>query len=264
MGSALRVCDAMYPIQKPKAPYVFITGAGPGDAGLLTIKTYTLLKEIADVVVYDRLIAQEIMDIIPEKTERIFAGKSCKKHFMTQDEINACLVEEANKGKVVVRLKGGDPFIFGRGGEEAAFLAEHHIPFEIVPGVNAADGCAAYQGIPLTHRNLATSVRFITGHQQKGEPVPLDWQGLADPHTTLVVYMGLANLEMIAQNLMKHGLPSDTPAAAIQEGTLKTQKSCITRLNSLVEKVQEQEFKAPSLIIIGKVVSLAEKIGGRV
>ena len=251
----------MHPIKKPKAPYVYITGAGPGDAGLLTLKTYTLLKEVADVVVYDRLIPDEIMALIPEGTERIFAGKSCKKHFMTQDEINACLVGEAKKGKVVVRLKGGDPFIFGRGGEEAAFLAEHHIPFEIVPGVSAADGCAAYQGIPLTHRGLATSVRFITGHQQLGAPVPLDWKGLADPQTTLVIYMGLANLEMIADNLIKHGLPANTPAAAIQEGTLSTQRTCISQLDLLSSEVKKQEFKAPTLIIIGKVVALAEKIG---
>lgn len=250
-----------FSIKKPKAPYVYITGAGPGDLGLLTLKTHQLITEIADVVVYDRLIPDDIINLIPEKTAKIYAGKSCRKHHMTQDEINDCLVNEAKKNQVVVRLKGGDPFIFGRGGEEAAYLADHHIPFEIVPGVNAADGCAAYQGIPLTHRSLATSVRFITGHQQLGTPTPLDWQGLADPQTTLVVYMGLANLDAIAENLIKHGLPADTPAAAIQEGTLPTQRTCITRLDLLCSEVKKQEFKAPTLIIIGKVVLLAEKIG---
>ncbi len=248
-------------LQKPVAPYVYITGAGPGDVGLLTLKTHHLITQVADVVVYDRLIPDEIISLIPETAERIYAGKSCRKHHMTQDEINSCLVEQAKKNKVVVRLKGGDPFIFGRGGEEAAYLAEHHIPFEIVPGVSAADGCAAYQGIPLTHRGLATSVRFITGHQQLGQAVPLDWKGLADPQTTLVIYMGLANLRAISENLIAHGLPANTPAAAIQEGTLPTQRTCIAELQTLCNEVEKMEFKAPTLIIIGKVVSLADKIG---
>lgn len=248
---------------KPSAPFVYITGAGPGDVDLLTIKTHRLLTEIADVVVYDRLIGEAILDLIPPHTQRIYAGKSCRTHHMTQDEINACLVEQAQAGKVVVRLKGGDPFIFGRGGEEAEYLQQHHIPFEIVPGVSAADGCCAYQGIPLTHRGLATGVRFITGHQQKGQPIELDWKSLADPHTTLVIYMGLTRLEDIAVNLIKHGLDADTPAAAIERGTLVDEKVCITTLQKLYDETQSQQFKAPTLIIIGKVVGLSSTLSWR-
>ena len=234
--------------------YVYIIGAGPGDPDLLTVKALKLLSA-GDVVVYDRLIPQSIIDLIPPHIEKIYAGKSCRTHHMTQEEINTCLVEEARKGKVVVRLKGGDPFIFGRGGEEMEALRSAGIPYEIVPGVNAADGCAAYAGIPLTHRGLATGVRFITGHQQKGEPVPLDWQGLADPHTTLVIYMGLANLETIAANLIAHGLPADTPAMAIQDGTTPSQRFCKATLATLHGTVTDAQFTSPTLIIIGKVVN---------
>ncbi|MCD6036009.1 MAG: cobA [Rickettsiales bacterium] len=241
------------------SPFVSIVGAGPGDPELLTLKAHRRLQE-ADVVIYDRLISEEILKLIPSRVEKIYAGKSCRTHHMTQEEINACLVEEAGKGRRVVRLKGGDPFIFGRGGEEAETLVNARIPFEIVPGVNAADGCAAYQGIPLTHRGLATGVRFITGHQQKGEPVALDWRGLADPHTTLVVYMGLANLEEITSNLIEHGLPKDTPAAAIQEGTTVAERLHISTLQNLSLAVTALGFVPPTLIIIGKVVGLAETL----
>jgi uroporphyrin-III C-methyltransferase/precorrin-2 dehydrogenase/sirohydrochlorin ferrochelatase/uroporphyrin-III C-methyltransferase len=227
------------------------------------VKAYKLLTEVADIVVYDRLIPQDLLDVIPSHVEKTYAGKSCKTHHMTQDEINEYLVEEANKGKIVVRLKGGDPFIFGRGGEEAAYLVDHKIPFEVVPGVNAADGCSAYQGIPLTHRGLATGVRFVTGHQQKGEPVNLDWQGLADPNTTIVFYMGLTHLEEIAQNLISHGLPKETPAAAIQEGTTKTERACFSTLQHIHTDVTQRNFAAPTLIIVGKVVELGHKISWR-
>jgi uroporphyrin-III C-methyltransferase len=230
---------------------------------LLTVKAYHLLTKIADIVVYDRLIPQEILDIIPANVEKTYAGKSCKTHHMTQEEINQNLVDEANSGKVVVRLKGGDPFIFGRGGEEAAHLVDNNIPFEVVPGVNAADGCCAYQGIPLTHRGLATGVRFVTGHQQKGVPIGLDWQGLADPDTTLVFYMGLTHLEEIAQNLIKHGLPKDTPAAAIQEGTTKAERACFSTLEKIFADVAAQDFQPPTLIVVGRVVGLAGKLGKR-
>lgn len=176
---------------------------------------------------------------------------------MTQDEINATLVEEALKGKVVLRLKGGDPFIFGRGGEEAAYLFDNKIPFEVVPGVNAADGCSAYCGVPLTHRGLATGVRFVTGHQQKGEAVKLDWQGLACADTTLVLYMGLTNLDEIADNLIKHGLSKDTPAVAISEGTTKNQRSCFSTLENIFQCATKMQLKPPTLVIVGKVVGLA-------
>ncbi len=249
-----------FDIKKPVAPYVFITGAGPGDPSLLTLKTHQLITQVADIVVYDRLIPDEIIGLIPENIEKIYAGKSCRKHHMTQDEINQLLVDEAKKGKIVVRLKGGDPFIFGRGGEEAEFLAKNGVPIEIVPGVNAADGCCAYAGIPLTHRGLATGVRFITGHQQKGQPANLDWKNLAAPDTTLVIYMGLTHLDEIAKNLIKHGLDSKTPAAAIQDGTTKNQKSIITTLDEIYENVEKQGFSSPSLIIIGKVVAMSDLI----
>lgn len=247
-------------VKKPKPPFVYIVGAGPGDPGLLTVKAHQLLTSVADIVVYDRLIPQAILDVIPSKVERIYAGKSCKTHVMTQSEINEALVEKANKGKVVVRLKGGDPFIFGRGGEEAIHLAEHGIDFEIVPGVNAADGCSAYQGVPLTHRGLATGVRFVTGHQQKGEEVKLDWRGLACEDTTLVLYMGLTHLETIAQNLIIHGLPANTPAVAIQEGTTEKERACFATLETIHARSSAEKFEAPTLVIIGKVVALAEKI----
>lgn len=245
-----------------KSPFVYIVGAGPGDPELLTLKAVRLLKEAADVVVYDRLIPASVIDLIPPQVERIYAGKSCQKHHMTQEEINACLVEEAQKGKTVVRLKGGDPFIFGRGGEEAEALMQHGIGFEIVPGVSAASACSAVLGLPMTHRGLAHSVRYITGHQQKGEPVALDWRGLADPHTTLVVYMGLAHLDTIATNLIAHGLAADTPAVAIQEGTTPQQRTLFAPLSAIAAEVKAKEFQAPTLVIIGKVVALAQEMVG--
>jgi uroporphyrin-III C-methyltransferase len=216
---------------------------------------------VADIVIYDRLIPQELLDVIPQGVEMVYAGKSCKKHHMTQEEINQNLVEEANSGKVVVRLKGGDPFIFGRGGEEAAHLVDNKIPFEVVPGVNAADGCCAYQGIPLTHRGLATGVRFVTGHQQKGVPMELDWQGLADPKTTLVFFMGLTHLAEITQKLIEHGLPADTPAAVIQEGTTKAERACFSTLENIAAEAVAQGFQPPALIVVGQVVGLASKLG---
>jgi len=244
-----------------KPPFVYIAGAGPGDVNLLTIKTYRLITQIAEVVVYDRLIPDEILSLIPPHVERVYAGKSCRNHHMTQDEINACLVEKALENKIVVRLKGGDPFIYGRGGEEALYLIENNIPFEIVPGVNAADGSAAYQGIPLTHRGIASSVRFITGHQQKGEPMQLDWAGLANADTTLVIYMGLAHLEELAKELIAHGLPADTPAVAISSGTTKAQEACFAPLSQIFHDATKANLKAPTISIIGKVVGLADKIG---
>ena len=236
---------------------MYIVGAGPGDPGLMTLKSYHLIKDVADVVVYDRLISSEIIGLIPDSVERIYAGKSCRKHVMTQDEINAALVEEAKKGQVVVRLKGGDPFIFGRGGEEVEHLIENDIPFEVVPGVNAADGCSTYCGVPLTHRGLATGVRFVTGHKQKGEDVSLDWKGLACPDTTLVLYMGLTNLDYITKKLIENGLDKDTPVVAIQNGTTVSQRSCFSTLEKIYEDSKSVELKPPTLIVIGKVVALS-------
>jgi uroporphyrin-III C-methyltransferase/precorrin-2 dehydrogenase/sirohydrochlorin ferrochelatase/uroporphyrin-III C-methyltransferase len=230
----------------------------------MTLRAHQLITSFADIVIYDRLIPKDIIDLIPIGVERVYAGKSCRQHVMTQDEINEMLVEEANSGKVVVRLKGGDPFIFGRGGEEVAHLILNNIPFEVIPGVNAADGCSAYQGIPLTHRGVASGVRFITGHQQKGEPVNTDWQSIACEDTTLVFYMGLVHLEDICNNLINGGLNKNTPAAVIQEGTTKNERVCFSTLEHLYNDATKLGFKAPTLTIIGKVVGLSYKNKGRI
>lgn len=242
--------------------WVSIVGAGPGDPELLTIKALRRLGE-ADVVVYDRLVSKEILAYIPRGAMRIFAGKSCRQHSMSQPEINALLVALAHKGKRVVRLKGGDPFMFGRGGEEAEYLASHGVDFEIVPGITSANGCSAYGGIPLTHRGLATGVRYLTGHRMEGAEVgelDLDWKGLADPNTTLVVYMGLTNAPLIAHQLMLHGLDPLTPVAAIQQGTTSEQRRVISNLKNLAMAIEQSQLESPTLLIIGRVVSLAGKL----
>jgi uroporphyrin-III C-methyltransferase len=240
---------------------VSIIGAGPGDPELLTIKALRLIQG-ADAVIYDRLIPKAITDLIPRGTARFFAGKSCKQHVMTQDEINELLVSLACAGRKVVRLKGGDPFIFGRGGEEAEHLIAHNIPFEVIPGISSASGCSSMAGIPLTHRGLATGVRYITGHCKEPD-LALNWQSLADPDTTLVVYMGLANLPIIAAKLMEYGLPSDFPAAAIQSGTTTEQRVVISTLKDIAADVGHAGLEPPTLIIVGKVVSLHEVLMGK-
>lgn len=237
---------------------VYIVGAGPGDPSLLTVKAHDLLKDYADIVVYDRLIPDELLALIPKKVKRVYAGKSCRKHIMTQEAINRELVKYAKTGKKVVRLKGGDPFIFGRGGEEIEHLAKNKIPYEVVPGISAASGISSLHGIPLTHRGIAHGVRFLTGHQQKGEPIEHDWKGLADPMTTLVVYMGLANLENIANNLIKNGLPKNTPVAAIQDGTTEKERKHIGKLSTIATELKKKKFEPPVLIIIGKVVKFRD------
>ncbi|NBX03501.1 MAG: uroporphyrinogen-III C-methyltransferase [Alphaproteobacteria bacterium] len=239
---------------------VYLVGAGPGDPDLLTVKALRVIGS-AQAVVYDRLVSDDILALIPHGCPRFFAGKSCKQKAMTQDEINALLVSLAQSGKDVVRLKGGDPFLFGRGGEEALKLAHAGIEFEIVPGITSAQGCGAYAGIPLTHRGLATGVRFLTGHRMAEEDaLKLNWQSLADPETTLVVYMGLVNLEMIAQKLMEHGMPADLPAAAIQQGTTQKQNVLLTTLNKIAALAVEHKLEAPTLIVIGKVAALHEEL----
>lgn len=238
---------------------VFIVGAGPGDPGLLTLKAAECLKK-ADVVVYDRLVSDDILGMINPDAEKIFAGKAARDHFMPQDEINQTLVDLARLDKTVVRLKGGDPFIFGRGSEEAMFLAEHNIDFEIVPGITASAGCGAYSGIPLTHRGYVTGVRFVTGHCREGQHLDLNWQSMADPNTTLVIYMGLINIQKISDELIKAGLPADTPAAGVERGTTEDQRTITTTLERLPECIKRAELKAPSLLIIGKVVDLSKTI----
>ena len=245
--------------QSSETPRVAIVGAGPGDVELMTVKAVRLLKE-TDVVVFDRLVSDEIMKLVPETTKTIFAGKAARNHQMPQEEINQLLVDLAREGKKVVRLKGGDPFIFGRGSEEAEFLAKNGINFEIVPGITASAGCGAYGGIPLTHRGLATGVRFVTGHCRDGEHLDLNWKSLADPDTTLVIYMGLINISKIVDELIRAGLPADTPAAGIERGTTPEQRTILTKLSELPQCIERADLKAPSLLIIGRVVDLAHSI----
>jgi len=238
---------------------VYIIGAGPGDPDLLTVKAARVLGE-AEVVVYDRLVSDAILDLVPTGASRIFAGKAARDHFMPQDEINALLVSMANSGRRTVRLKGGDPFIFGRGSEEAVHLAQNGITFEIVPGITASAGCGAYAGIPLTHRGLATGVRFVTGHCRDGQHLDLNWKSLADPDTTLVIYMGLINVQKIADELIAAGLPATTPAAGIERGTTDAQRTVTTTLAELPACVERANLVAPSLLIIGRVVAMAGEL----
>ncbi len=239
---------------------IHLVGAGPGDPDLLTVKAARLIST-APVLVYDRLVSPEILALAPEGTPRLFVGKSNGNHHASQDEINAMLVRLAERGDDVVRLKGGDPFVFGRGGEEALHLAEHGIEFEVVPGVTAATACAAYAGIPVTHRGLATGVRLVTGHCRADAPLDLDWEGLADPDTTLVVYMGLANLPELSERLLAAGRDADTPAALIESGTTPRQRTRTTTLAALPATAREHAMRAPTLIVIGRVAALAARLG---
>lgn len=240
-------------------PMISLVGAGPGDPDLLTLKAYKLIQQ-ADVIVYDRLVSEAILELIPHGTKKIYVGKAAGKHHMNQDEINQLLVDVARKSRTVVRLKGGDPFIFGRGSEEAQYLIKHNINFEYVPGITAASACSAYAGIPLTHRGVATSVRLITGHCRADKPLDLNWKSLADENTTLVFYMGLASLEQLKDELIKAGLPADTPAAAIENGTTQKQRRCLSTLTTLPSDVKTMSIKSPALIIIGKVVNFANEL----
>jgi len=237
------------------SPKVHLVGAGPGDPDLLTVKALKVLQR-AEAVIYDRLISQEILDLLPAGATRIYAGKSSGHHSQSQDEINALILKVACAGYRVVRLKGGDPFVFGRGSEEALYLARHGIACEIVPGITAASGCAARAGVPLTHRGYATGVRFVTGHCQEDRPLDLNWKSLADPDTTLVVYMGLAHIAEIACRLIEAGLPSETPAAAVAKGTLADQQVIQGTLATLPDKALSAQLRAPALFIIGRVVEI--------
>ena len=239
---------------------VHLVGAGPGDPELLTVKARRLLCE-AEVVAYDRLVSAAVLELVPPGAMRVYVGKRRGCHSLSQDEINALLVKLARAGRRVVRLKGGDPFVFGRGSEEADHLARHGVPFEVVPGITAAAGCAAAAGIPLTHRGVAGGVRFVTGHRRDGRELELNWASLADPDTTLVVYMGLANLARIAERLIDAGLPADTPAAVIASGTTRAQRLCRAGLAELPAKAAQAGLAAPALVIIGRVVALAERWG---
>lgn len=239
--------------------FVSLVGAGPGDADLLTIKALRLIRS-ADAVVYDRLVSADILELIPAGVSRISVAKSPGKHNVPQDQINEIIVNLAKSGRRIVRLKGGDPYMFGRGGEEVLALKQHNIPFEVVPGVTAAAGCSAYSGIPLTHRGISRRVQFITAHFNNDEPVDLNWKSIADPESTLVVYMGLANLPLVVRSLIEAGLPASTPAAAVQNGTTDSQQRVIAQLDQLTDAIHKKQMQAPVMIIIGKVVSLAEEL----
>ena len=243
---------------KKKATHVWLVGAGPGDPELLTLKAARVLAA-ADVVVHDHLVAPEILARIPKRAERIYAGKQRGRHTMTQEDINALLVRLARAGKRVVRLKGGDPFVFGRGGEEALALARAGIACEVIPGITAATGVAAAVGIPLTHRELAQACVLVTGSLRKGAP-DLDWQGLARPGQTIVVYMGLAGLERVSRQLIAHGLSPRTPAAIIQQGTMQGQRVVEGTLAALPRLAAAAKLRAPTLVVIGKVVRLRREL----
>jgi uroporphyrin-III C-methyltransferase/precorrin-2 dehydrogenase/sirohydrochlorin ferrochelatase len=237
---------------------VYLVGAGPGDPDLLTFRALRLMQQ-ADVVVYDQLVSAEIVDLARRDAEKIFVGKRRDYHTLPQESINELLANLAKAGKRVVRLKGGDPFIFGRGGEEIETLMEQGISFQVVPGITAASGCASYAGIPLTHRDHAQSCTFVTGHLKDGS-INLNWQQLAAPHQTIVIYMGLMGLEKICTALIAHGSSPDLPIAVVQQGTTQYQRVMTGTLTTLPNQVIEKELKSPTLIIIGTVVTLHEKL----
>ncbi len=249
--------QALIEWQKPKGE-VYLVGAGPGDPELLTLKALRLMQQ-ADVVIYDRLVSQPIMDLCRRDAEKIYVGKARSNHAVPQEGINALLVKYAHEGKRVCRLKGGDPFIFGRGGEEIQELFEAGIAFQVVPGITAASGCSAYAGIPLTHRDYAQSVRFLTGHLKEGSP-ELPWHELVYENQTLVLYMGLVGLEKICEKLIAHGQRPNMPVALISKGTTPEQKVVVGTLADIASKVTEHQIHAPTLTIIGEVVRLREQL----
>lgn len=243
-----------------KTGKVYLVGAGPGDPGLITQKGLTCLAQ-ADVVVYDRLLEERLLDTAPPEAERMYVGKTPSEPTKEQTEINQLLIKKAKEGKTVVRLKGGDPFVLGRGGEEAEALYNEHIPFEVVPGVSSAIAVPAYAGIPVTHRKMASSLAVITGHEDPSKvDSSIDWTKLATGVDTLVFLMGRQNLPEIVNKLLEHGLSPDTPVAVIEEGTRPEQETVVSRLKDIVHKVKESGLGPPAVIIIGEVVRLREKL----
>jgi uroporphyrin-III C-methyltransferase len=248
-----------YPTRGPAVPgTVYLVGAGPGDPELLTLRALRLIGE-ADVLVFDHLVSEAILGLVKPDAERIYAGKERGNHSVPQEDLNLLLVKLAQKNLRVVRLKGGDPYTFGRGGEEVETLKEHGVLFEVVPGITAAIGVAAFAGIPLTHRNYAQACVFVTGHLKDGS-MNLDWPGLARRRQTVIIYMGLHGLAHLCEQLITHGLPADWPAAIVQQGTTPNQRTVTGTLATLPALAQADQLKAPTLIIVGEVVRLKEKL----
>lgn len=244
-------------VQPPQGE-VYLVGAGPGDPELLTFKALRLMQQ-ADVVVYDRLVSKDILEMVRRDAEKIYVGKAASNHTVPQQQINQILADEAQKGKRVVRLKGGDPFIFGRGGEELETLIQYDIPFQVVPGITAASGTSSYAGIPLTHRDHAQSVVFATGHL-KDDSIDLDWPALVQKRQTLVFYMGLTGLEVICRQLKNHGMSANMPIALVQSATTAEQKVVTGTLDSILSEVEKAGIVPPALIIVGTVVSLHQQL----
>ena len=239
---------------------VYLVGAGPGDPGLMTVKGLDCLRQ-ADVVVYDRLVDESILNEARPETEKIYVGKADRLHILEQDSINQLLLEKARQGKVVVRLKGGDPFVLGRGGEEAGILTKHGIPFEVIPGVTSASAVPAYAGIPITHRGVASSFAVITGHKasDRGEP-KISWDKLATGADTLVILMGMRNLAEIVDQLIKHGRSPSTPIAVVTQGTTPRQRCLVGTLQDIVDKVGKEDLQPPSVVVVGEVVQFRETL----
>ncbi|MBZ0092464.1 MAG: siroheme synthase CysG [Sulfuricellaceae bacterium] len=237
---------------------VYLVGGGPGNPDLLTFRALRLMQQ-ADVVVYDHLVSPAVLDLARRDAERIYVGKERSNHTMRQEAINDLLVRLAQEGKRVLRLKGGDPFIFGRGGEEIETLSEHGVRFQVVPGITAASGVSSYAGIPLTHRDYAQSCVFVTGHLKDGS-INLDWNGIARENQTIVIYMGLQGLAVLCQELIKHGLKPSTPAAIVQQGTTHNQRVITGTLATLSNQAEAAQMKPPTLIIVGEVVKLHDKL----
>ncbi|HUL36578.1 MAG TPA: uroporphyrinogen-III C-methyltransferase [Thermodesulfobacteriota bacterium] len=239
---------------------VYLVGAGPGDPGLMTVKGLNCLRH-ADVVIYDRLVDESLLSEVHPEAEKIFVGKADRLHILEQDSINQLLLEKAREGKVVVRLKGGDPFVLGRGGEEAGILRKHGIPFEVVPGVTSASAVPAYAGIPITHREVASSFAVITGHKasDRGEP-RISWDKLATGTDTLVILMGMRNLSKIVRELMRHGRSPSTPVAVITQGTTSRQRCLVGTLQDIVDRVAKENLQPPSVVVVGEVVQFRETL----
>ena len=254
----LNLAIAEFDEQKKSEGEVYLVGAGPGDPDLLTFRALRLMQQ-ADIALYDRLVHPSIINLVRRDAQKIYVGKEKDNHSVRQEEINKLLVKYANEGNRVLRLKGGDPFIFGRGGEEIDTLVDENISFQVVPGITSASGCSAYSGIPLTHRDHAQSCIFVTGHQKDGE-LNLNWEKLIQPNQTIVFYMGLVSIDIICSELTKHGLELNTPCAIVQQGTTSNQKVFVSNLKEMPQLVKKEKPIAPTIFIIGNVVNLRDKL----